>query len=665
MAESHRDEITRLETLYAGNPGGRVFVHLAEALRKAGEHVRARGILEDGLARHPDSASGFVVLGRVLADLGFLAEAESAFRRVLELDAGNFVALRGLGDLAREAGRIDEAVECYRDLLARNPSNDEVRELLDSLAAAVAARAQHVRSGPGGPTGQPAGAAPARQEAAPGDTGAAVPAEPDFGFVDIDALPGDLASFAGLRADAAPQPAAEPDRTAVPGADPAQHDPLTAAGTPPDTRQPEARSDPAPHDPPTAAGEEGEDQLATETLADVYLAQGLHAEAARVYRALLRRRPADPGLLARLDAAEAAARSAEGPGEGSPAPPAPAAMPGAGALAAAESDDGSPVPPAPAAVPGAGAAAAAGSDEGSDEGGEDWVRGTGTVWTRATVDESVDSPYAWGAAEPEPELELELSAEAAPPIAEYLRTLVGWLPSVLPPPAARSVPLEAVGGEIWPSGGLELDAPAAADMPDQPLRPGVLELDTPATADMLPGIEPEPGFEPVAASAAVPDLPPPAAAPEPPADPWASADPWAAAAAAPPPPAPPLPPMPEQPAPSRPPPPRPQRSRAPDPVEAAFDEWYGDPAAPPAGAAVAAAPAAPAAEPAPVAATRVPAAPSAAPPAAPPAVPLAGPAAGPAQDAGAVDPVPQGTASAGEDDEDLAMFRSWLQSLKK
>jgi hypothetical protein len=42
MAESHREEIAKLEALYAGNPGGRVFVHLADAYRKAGEHERAR-----------------------------------------------------------------------------------------------------------------------------------------------------------------------------------------------------------------------------------------------------------------------------------------------------------------------------------------------------------------------------------------------------------------------------------------------------------------------------------------------------------------------------------------------------------------------------------------------------------------------------------------------
>jgi tetratricopeptide (TPR) repeat protein len=130
MAESHREEIAKLEALYASNPGGRVFVHLAEAYRKAGELELARGILSDGLGRHTDSASGYVVLGRVLSDMGDAPEAQRAFRRVLELDAGNLIALRGLGDLALDEGRTGDALELYRELLSRNPSNEEVRTLV-------------------------------------------------------------------------------------------------------------------------------------------------------------------------------------------------------------------------------------------------------------------------------------------------------------------------------------------------------------------------------------------------------------------------------------------------------------------------------------------------------------------------------------------------------
>jgi tetratricopeptide (TPR) repeat protein len=260
MTESHREEIAKLEALYASNPGGRVFVHLAEAYRKAGELERARGILSEGLARHADSASGFVVLGRVLSDLDAPDEAVEAFRRVLDLDAGNLIALRGLGDMARSGGRLGEAVEHYRELLSRNPSNEEVRALLSATereaeaphrpaagaeapgAAAAEARAEAaaeadaeveaatgeppaVHASTEAPSWSPLAREPIEQPisphaAAPGSTGPAESAEPVFDAAEpgVDALPGDLATFAGLAPERETGPetaAAEDDAEAV------------------------------------------------------------------------------------------------------------------------------------------------------------------------------------------------------------------------------------------------------------------------------------------------------------------------------------------------------------------------------------------------------------------------------------------------------------------
>ena len=68
MPESSREEIAKLEALYASNPAGRVFTHLAEAYRTAGALARARGIRDVGLQTHPGYARAPVVLGRGLMD---------------------------------------------------------------------------------------------------------------------------------------------------------------------------------------------------------------------------------------------------------------------------------------------------------------------------------------------------------------------------------------------------------------------------------------------------------------------------------------------------------------------------------------------------------------------------------------------------------------------
>jgi tetratricopeptide (TPR) repeat protein len=133
MIDSHRDEIAKLESLFAMNPEGRVFTHLAEAYRKAGQLERARQILEEGLQKHPDYASAHVVLGRVFEDSGHEQPAIAEFRRVLELDRHNLVALRSLGQLALSAGQTQEAVHYYGELAVLDPTDPEIQETLRGL----------------------------------------------------------------------------------------------------------------------------------------------------------------------------------------------------------------------------------------------------------------------------------------------------------------------------------------------------------------------------------------------------------------------------------------------------------------------------------------------------------------------------------------------------
>lgn len=133
MTGSDRDEIAKLQALYSANPEGRIFTHLAEAYRKAGDLGAARDLVERGLKQHGDYSSAHVVLGRILLDQRETSAAETAFRRVLTIDPENRVALRALADLAREAGRHAEAVEYYREVLLLDPGDDAAEALLLSI----------------------------------------------------------------------------------------------------------------------------------------------------------------------------------------------------------------------------------------------------------------------------------------------------------------------------------------------------------------------------------------------------------------------------------------------------------------------------------------------------------------------------------------------------
>lgn len=94
----------RLMALYQqrldADPGSRVFLPLAELLRREARHEDARRLLEAGLQRHPGFVSALVALAQVLLDLGEEGSAEEVLVQVTGRDPDNLVALRLLAAAA-------------------------------------------------------------------------------------------------------------------------------------------------------------------------------------------------------------------------------------------------------------------------------------------------------------------------------------------------------------------------------------------------------------------------------------------------------------------------------------------------------------------------------------------------------------------------------------
>lgn len=132
-------EIEKLEVRWKENPKGTVFAPLAEVYRKDGQLERAREVLREGLENNPDHIPGNIVLGRCCLDLKEDSAAETAFVHVLQLDAENVIALKALADITERQGRLAEAEQWLRQLMAVDPSNDEAR---DQMARVEAARNQ-------------------------------------------------------------------------------------------------------------------------------------------------------------------------------------------------------------------------------------------------------------------------------------------------------------------------------------------------------------------------------------------------------------------------------------------------------------------------------------------------------------------------------------------
>lgn len=285
---SPADEIQRFEEQYRRQPESLVFARLADAYRKAGKPGRALALLDDGLIRHPDYPSGHLVRARALRDLGRMDETLDAFRRVLDLDAQNLVAIRELAGLADERGDVDEARHWYERLVQIEPTSLEARRRLTELD----------EMGPAAEQGSPAEVA-----------------DEDVPHADAGAWWDDSAVTRELAAEDATQdetgeafwgadgvleaPSPDPDEVRRPADEVVEailngEVPQTVRAE--DTWWYEEAPDPEEPEPSRDA------DLLTRTMADLYAEQGLHREAMEVYDELLKASPDDPELLGRLEA---------------------------------------------------------------------------------------------------------------------------------------------------------------------------------------------------------------------------------------------------------------------------------------------------------------------------------------------------------------------------
>jgi tetratricopeptide (TPR) repeat protein len=133
MASSAR--IEELERKFNENPR-RYFAPLANEYRKAGDLEQAIAICRTYVPQQPAHMSGHIVFGQALFEAGEHEEARGVFEAALALDPENLIALRHLGDIARERGEMSAAKTWYQRVLDADPRNDEVATLLSALDGA-------------------------------------------------------------------------------------------------------------------------------------------------------------------------------------------------------------------------------------------------------------------------------------------------------------------------------------------------------------------------------------------------------------------------------------------------------------------------------------------------------------------------------------------------
>lgn len=274
--------IAELRKKLEKDPGSRLFAQLAEELRKEGKHEEAIGVARKGLEKNPNYPSARLTLARALLDSGMSREALPELEQIVKSSPDNILASRLLGDTLEDLGETAQALQQFERTLRLSPGEKPLIEKIGDLRARLAT--------PPTPGLRPdAVIAPLLPSALPE---VPVPAAPASLALDRDLAsgtfsPGSL-DASGIQKHFAEVAAALPSIDDPVGFDePKQL--LSPVAALPSIHLQELPSVEMPPDDPDVGAQTL--PLTSVTLADLYLQQGLKAEASAVLSQVLKEEP--------------------------------------------------------------------------------------------------------------------------------------------------------------------------------------------------------------------------------------------------------------------------------------------------------------------------------------------------------------------------------------
>src|SRR4249920_1436137 len=129
---STTDEIRQWSEELARDPASLVFLQLGEALRRQGQTDVALKIAMRGMERHPSNADAHDLMARIAVDRGEFGRAISEWESVLRAAPEHLGAMKGLGYVSFQQGRLDDA-ERYLSGAAAQGAGDDVTAALDTV----------------------------------------------------------------------------------------------------------------------------------------------------------------------------------------------------------------------------------------------------------------------------------------------------------------------------------------------------------------------------------------------------------------------------------------------------------------------------------------------------------------------------------------------------
>jgi tetratricopeptide (TPR) repeat protein len=125
-------DVQRWSDELARDPASLAFLDLGEALRRDGQVEVALTIVRRGLDRHPENVEAHNLMARVATDKRDFVRAAEEWQTVLRLSPDHIGALKGLGYICYQEGRLEDA-ERYLNHAATRGGGASVVAALDSV----------------------------------------------------------------------------------------------------------------------------------------------------------------------------------------------------------------------------------------------------------------------------------------------------------------------------------------------------------------------------------------------------------------------------------------------------------------------------------------------------------------------------------------------------
>jgi tetratricopeptide (TPR) repeat protein len=320
--ETRTPDLQKLEEKLRKDPKSKLFFPLAEEYAKLGRLDQAINLLRTGTKAHPDFLGARVALGKVLLSKGQTAEAKKEFEQVIAANPDNLMAHKKLAAIYVKEGEKDKARASCELILAVNRTDAEVlrlKEEIDQLPDFVDGNEATVV----------AQVLPSAEESTTpnvepnvGDLTVAEPLLESTMVTGRPAVEPDVAEATEVMSPPSEPPAivAEPDAGDLTVVEPMIEptvvmeqtviEPDIAEATEITSLSIEPSAASVGMDEPTTRVAEppADDDMATLSLADLYVAQGHYDEGIAIYRRLLDRAPEDSEIAAKLDNALTLAR---------------------------------------------------------------------------------------------------------------------------------------------------------------------------------------------------------------------------------------------------------------------------------------------------------------------------------------------------------------------